>query len=80
MLTPLQQHQRASTHKPIVGPRPVGNWYSGPVLFWAVKRGFFHGVDKDVVDAQKKRDLLSGDVDRMHAGAAHYDNKVLPFR
>ena len=64
------------SHKKIVGPKPEGAWYNGSVLFWYVKYALFRGVDKDVVNMQKKKDILSGDVEEMHARAAHYNNKA----
>jgi phosphate/sulfate permease len=60
----------------IVGPRPEGKWYSATVLFWFLKKGFFHGIDKDVVDSQKKKSILSRDLEAMHARASHFDNKA----
>ncbi|KAJ9148979.1 Phosphate transporter [Pleurostoma richardsiae] len=60
--------------KQIVGPKPEGKWYTSAVLFWYVKWLVFRGVDQDVVNMQKKRSILSGDVEELHARAAHYDN------
>ncbi|KAM7221201.1 Phosphate transporter [Rhypophila decipiens] len=62
--------------KKIVGPKPEGKWHSGPVLFWYVKWALFRGVDQDVVSAQNRKDVLSGDLEELHAHAAHYDNKA----
>ncbi|KAK3933737.1 phosphate transporter [Diplogelasinospora grovesii] len=62
--------------KKIVGPKPEGKWYTGPVLFWYIKFALFRGVDQDVVNLQNKRDVLSGDVQEIHAHAAHYNNKA----
>ncbi|KAI0503087.1 phosphate transporter [Xylaria bambusicola] len=66
----------AYKHKAIVGPKPEGAWYSGPVLFWYLKFALFHGVDQDVVSMQKKKDALSGDLEEAHARADHFDNKA----
>jgi solute carrier family 20 (sodium-dependent phosphate transporter) len=63
-------------HISIVGPRPKGKSFAPAVLFWQFKRFFFRGVDQDIVGMQKKRNLLTGDLEKMHASAAHYDNKV----
>ncbi|KIW89893.1 uncharacterized protein Z519_09322 [Cladophialophora bantiana CBS 173.52] len=82
-----QGHENPNEHKgsprplespshTIVGPRPDGKWYTHSVLWWALKKAFWHGIDQDVIDAQKKRNILSGDVEEMHARAAHYDNKA----
>ncbi|KAI1480605.1 phosphate transporter [Daldinia eschscholtzii] len=63
--------------KSIVGPKPEGvPWYSGQMLFWYLKKVLFNGVDQDVVNMQKKKDILSGDLEEKHARAAHYDNKA----
>lgn len=58
------------------GFRPEGPVYAPAVMWYYFKKGFFHGVDQDVVSAQKQRNILSGDVEGMHARAAHYDNKA----
>jgi PiT family inorganic phosphate transporter/sodium-dependent phosphate transporter len=60
----------------IVGPKPDGNWHTRRVIWWAVKKVFWHGIDQDVIDAQKKRNILSGDVEDMHARSDHHDNKA----
>jgi solute carrier family 20 (sodium-dependent phosphate transporter) len=60
----------------IIGPKPDGEWYAGPVLFWYVKWVVFRGVDQDVVGKQGDGNMLSGNLDEMHARAAHYDNKA----
>lgn len=63
--------------KSLVGPRPEGlPWYSGAMLFWYLKKALFNGVDQDVVNMQRKKDILSGDLEEKHARAAHYDNKA----
>ncbi|KAM7198206.1 Phosphate transporter [Naviculisporaceae sp. PSN 640] len=62
--------------KKIVGPKPEGPWHQGNVLFWYVKYALFRGVDQDVVEMQNRKDVLSGDVEELHAHAAHYDNKA----
>ncbi|GAW11853.1 hypothetical protein ANO14919_012060 [Xylariales sp. No.14919] len=64
-------------HKSLVGPRPEGlPWYSGTMLFWYFKFAVFHGVDQDVVSAQKEKDMFSGDLEDAHARATHFDNKA----
>jgi sodium-dependent phosphate transporter len=62
--------------KKLVGPKPEGAWYTGPVLFWWVKWALLRGVDQDVVNMQSQKSVLSGDVEELHAHAAHYDNKA----
>lgn len=66
----------AYVHKSILGPRPEGPWHSGPVLFWRFKWVFLRGVDKDIINQQKKQSKLTGDLDAMHAHAKHYDNRA----
>ncbi|KAK1997008.1 phosphate transporter [Colletotrichum falcatum] len=63
-------------HKPIVGPRPEGAWHTGPVLFWMLKKVFLSGVDQDIINMQKKKSVLTGDLEEMHARVQHYDNKA----
>lgn len=63
-------------HKSIVGPKPEGSWYSSAVLFWYFKLAVFHGVDQDVISAQKEKDAFSGDLEDAHARADHFDNKA----
>jgi sodium-dependent phosphate transporter len=64
-------------HKSIIGPRPEGSITSPNVLFWFFKKFFFHGVDKDVVAMQSgDKSFLTGDLEKVHAHAEHYNNKV----
>ncbi|ROT34445.1 phosphate transporter [Sodiomyces alkalinus F11] len=60
----------------IVGPKPDGSFFSGPVLFWRLKWLFLSGVDRDIIKMQKRRNALSGDLDEVHSHAAHYDNRA----
>ncbi|CAK7233988.1 Na+/Pi symporter [Sporothrix bragantina] len=63
--------------KSIVGPKPEGKWYNGSVLFWYFKNAIFRGIDQDILTAQNdKHSMLTGDLEEMHARAAHYDNKT----
>ncbi|KAI0402653.1 phosphate transporter [Xylaria palmicola] len=63
--------------KSIIGPKPEGlPWYSGAMLFWYFKLAVFHGVDQDVISAQKEKDMFSGDLEDAHARATHFDNKA----
>ena len=55
---------------------PEGEWYQPSVLFYLAKRAFFHGVEQDVVSAQAKRDILSGNPEERNTHAAHYDNRA----
>ncbi|KAK3386153.1 phosphate transporter [Podospora didyma] len=69
-------HDGRAPPKKLVGPRPEGPVYSLAVLFWFVKYAFLRGVDQDVVHLQSRKDILTGDVEELHAHAAHYDNKA----
>jgi phosphate/sulfate permease len=60
----------------ICGPRPEGKWYSGAVLFWMIKKAFLNGIEQDIVSAQKGQSKLTGDLEKTHAHAAHYDNEA----
>ncbi|KAI1342783.1 phosphate transporter [Xylariaceae sp. FL0016] len=67
----------APQRKSLIGPKPEGlPWYSGAMLFWYLKKGLLNGVDRDIVSAQRSKDVLSGDLEEAHARAAHYDNKA----
>lgn len=61
--------------KSLIGPKPEGPNYTPKVLFWWLKFGLFRGVEQDVVNAQGRKDVMSGNVEEIHAHAAHYDNK-----
>lgn len=54
----------------------IGPWYTPKNLFHIVKKAFLHGVDVDVVAEQKKKSILVGNLEEMHARAVHYDNKA----
>ncbi|RDW86057.1 inorganic phosphate transporter [Aspergillus mulundensis] len=61
----------------ITGPRPEGKGKFHPaVLFWQAKRFFFRGIEQDVVSMQKKRNILSGDLEMVHANAEHFENRA----
>ncbi|KAF6783467.1 phosphate-repressible phosphate permease [Colletotrichum sojae] len=64
--------------KSLVGPKPEGPWYAGPVLFWWFKFAVLRGVDQDIVGAQHGDGggLAGGNLDEMHARAARYDNRA----
>ncbi|KAF2455446.1 putative phosphate transporter [Lineolata rhizophorae] len=55
---------------------PEGKWYEPPVFFYLARKAIFRGVEKDIVGMQKKRDLLSGDIEGIHAKSKHYDNNA----
>jgi phosphate/sulfate permease len=60
-----------------IGPRPEGKGTFSPVmLFWQFRYYFFRGIEQDVVSLQKKKNLLTGDIEMTHAHAAHYDNRT----
>jgi len=73
---PLEQEEELSDYEKLLRSKPEGSALSPAVLFWQAKRALLHGVEVDVISAQKKKNLLSGDVEKMHAAAAHYDNKA----
>jgi sodium-dependent phosphate transporter len=55
---------------------PPGPWYSPAVAWYWVKYAALHGVEQDVVDQQKHKDFLSGDIEKVHATGEHYDNRA----
>jgi len=73
-----RRHSPAASpdHKPIVGPRPEGPWYRKAVLWWMFKFAFLQGVDQDIISMQKRKSMLSGDLEKTHAGVVHFDNRA----
>jgi len=64
-------------HKSLIGPKPENlPWYSGPMLFWYFNFAVFHGVDQDIVSAQKEKDMFPGDLEDAHARAMYFDNRA----
>jgi sodium-dependent phosphate transporter len=55
---------------------PPGPWYTPTVAWYWVKYAALHGVEQDVVDQQKHKDFLSGDIEKVHATGEHYDNRA----
>jgi sodium-dependent phosphate transporter len=55
---------------------PPGPWYTPSVAWYWVKFAALHGVEQDVVDQQKHKDFLSGDIEKIHATGEHYDNRA----
>ncbi|KAM5358366.1 hypothetical protein ACJZ2D_015351 [Fusarium nematophilum] len=60
----------------IIGPKPDGPWYTGAMIFWYLKFIFLQGVDQDIINMQKKKSILTGDLDEIHANVPHYDNRA----
>lgn len=56
--------------------RPEGKWFTPAVAFYYFKQFAFRGVEQDVVSAQKKHSMLSGDLEKTHAHAARFDNNA----
>jgi sodium-dependent phosphate transporter len=55
---------------------PPGAWYTPGVMWFWVKYFALRGVEQDVVDQQKHKDFLSGDIEKIHATGEHYDNRA----
>lgn len=73
---PEQGNRGQAKERKIVGPKPEGPWYRRGVLFWYFKWLLFRGVDQDIVNMQKKRSALGGNLAKVHAHTPHYDNKA----
>ncbi len=75
-------HNRVKSTNPIsleaVAALPIVPWYTPHKLWTKGKYYFFRGVDRDVVAKQMngKKTLLTGDLSRVHAQTAHFDNKT----
>ncbi|KAF4943110.1 hypothetical protein FSARC_15043, partial [Fusarium sarcochroum] len=63
-------------HKSMIGPKPDAPWYTSAFMWWAFKFAILHGVDKDIVSSQSEKSVVAGDVEEIHARAAHYDNRT----
>jgi sodium-dependent phosphate transporter len=55
---------------------PPGAWYTPAVAWYWLKYAALRGVEQDVVDQQKHKDFLSGDIEKIHATGEHYDNRA----
>ncbi|KAI5781482.1 phosphate transporter [Geopyxis carbonaria] len=60
-----------STEKADAGP-----WYAPMNLLKIVWGAFMHGVNKDVIALQNDESKLVGNIQDMHARAAHFDNRT----
>ncbi|RSL81335.1 Phosphate-repressible phosphate permease pho-4 [Fusarium oligoseptatum] len=65
----ISQPTNTFQHKSLIGPKPDSPWYTGAFIWWAIKFAILHGVDKDI-------SVVAGDVEEIHARAAHYDNRT----
>ncbi|KAF3045880.1 Na+/Pi symporter [Didymella heteroderae] len=66
-------------HRQLSKPKkfpPAGAWYTPPVAWFWIKYFALRGVEQDVVDQQKHKDFLSGDIEKVHATGEHYDNRA----
>ncbi|KAI9369833.1 phosphate transporter [Aspergillus egyptiacus] len=59
-----------------VPSRPGGPWHSWPVIWWRIQRIVYHGIEQDVVKAQKQHSILNWDIQDMHARASRFDNRA----
>ncbi|KAL4876433.1 phosphate transporter [Aspergillus karnatakaensis] len=59
-----------------VPPRPVGAWNTWPVIWWRIQRILYHGLEQDVIQAQKRQTVLTWDIQDMHSRAQRYDNRA----
>lgn len=55
---------------------PPGAWYTPAVAWYWIKYAALRGVEQDVVDQQKHKDFLSGDIEKVHATGEHFDNRA----
>jgi sodium-dependent phosphate transporter len=82
IITPVESvnaREAAQTGGQLSTPKrvpPPGPWYSPNVAFFWIKYAAFHGVEQEVVDMQKNRDFLSGDIEKIHATGEHFDNRA----
>ncbi|KAM0206263.1 hypothetical protein ACHAPA_011823 [Fusarium lateritium] len=72
----VSERVETKPRRSLVGPKPDGKWFSGAVMFWYLKKAFLSGVDQDIIAMQKKKSILTGDLDEIHANVPHYDNRA----
>ncbi|KAF2021200.1 phosphate-repressible phosphate permease-like protein [Aaosphaeria arxii CBS 175.79] len=78
-ITPAQTVAPSEPARQLSTPKnkaPPGAWYTPAVAFFWLKYAFLHGVQQDLVEQQKKKDFLSGDLEKMHAAAEHFNNEA----
>lgn len=71
----INQHSSRPLSKPKKTP-PPGAWYTPAVMWYWAKYFALRGVEQDVVNQQKHKDFLSGDIEKVHATGEHYDNRA----
>ncbi|KAF2140286.1 uncharacterized protein K452DRAFT_273928 [Aplosporella prunicola CBS 121167] len=74
--SPEIQPKASSPAETAANKQPEGKWYQPAVFFYLAKRAIFHGVEKDVISAQSKRNLLSGDANERSVLSQHFDNRA----
>ncbi|KAH7135452.1 phosphate-repressible phosphate permease-like protein [Dendryphion nanum] len=55
---------------------PVGAWYTPAVAWFWFNYYFFYGVNQEIIGHQKKKDFLSGDIEKIHANTEHFNNEA----
>ncbi|KAF1986501.1 putative phosphate-repressible Na+/phosphate cotransporter Pho89 [Aulographum hederae CBS 113979] len=79
VIAPTSEQPKAVHHSKLasgVSARPDGPWHRPAVAWWIFKRAALHGVEVDVVTHQSENNMFGGNLEAMHARAAHYDNKA----
>lgn len=74
--TDVSEPVETKPRRSLVGEKPEGGLLNGAVLFWYLKKAFLSGVDQDIIAMQKKKTILTGDLDEIHATVPHYDNRA----
>ena len=72
----ISEPVEAKPRRSLIGEKPEGGLLNGAVLFWYLKKAFLSGVDQDILAMQKKKSVLTGDLDEIHANVPHYDNRA----
>jgi sodium-dependent phosphate transporter len=81
-ITPIPESSittHAQPHRQLSKPKktpPPGAWYTPAVAWYWIRYAAMHGVEQDVVDQQKHKDFLSGDIEKIHATGEHFDNRA----
>ncbi|KAJ2897349.1 Phosphate-repressible phosphate permease pho-4 [Zalerion maritima] len=86
--TPLHEERRKPDENATLPPRPPGPWNSMPVFIWRLNRILLRGVEKDVVNFQKRlgsissianssaTNVLNLRIEDIHARCPRFDNRA----
>lgn len=74
--SPAVKETNSRSDDGLIPPRPPGPGNSFRVLAWRVNRFLLRGVEKDIVNMQRRNEVLKWDIADMHSRAARFDNRA----